>query len=689
MTPLCDQYFLKPDYWLYWYAIKDVLGQGGSGLTYRAYDANLSRVVAIKEFLPAGITVRDPDGSVHASGSAQTLYRDGLDSFLSEARSLAKFNHPAIARVYSVFEANNTAYRVMHYLEGETLKQLVERTHTLNEAQIRHLLLPILDGLALVHASGFIHRDIKPTNIFIRSDGSPCLLDFGSAKPLCKLQHETANTGALEFAPFEQCAETANCHGPWTDIYSLAATLYWACTGHQPVHALQRAETIQRGDADPLVPLHVLANGRYSSEFLRAIDHALAFDRCERPQDVEAWRVEFGNPSSVLSQMDGDDASGVFEDMLISSGDTNGKEAIGETKASWSHVRAEKPRKRRSTRERPPLLRPWLHANTPSVAQDAGVSFTPSHGSRLSALRLGLHRSSQSFRRKAKRVWRSRARISQWAIAGLLCAILSAANYDNARSLEDPAQTAAMSLLSQTTEHKAQLLARHLRIESVPDRRIISNVFGEKQHVSKAEALALADGRSLSSLASWSSPSRQSSYGMKSLEFALIDLGDLNPYVSTNPRISSTDAADDRINSSAQESAQTNNNRQSNAHTTLTQRVIARDDRSRTSKTHESRQAFRVVTNGPGSMRSEYRIPPVREYASLQGRQNDSARFVRPAHTAPVVPTTVARPFANYTTKTASPVGRIAAPLRSAGVARFASIDRPERPERPERQIRP
>ncbi len=304
---------LKPDHRLYWYAIKDMLGQGASGITYRAYDANLSRQVAIKEFLPTGIAVRTANAAVHAAcPSAQESYQDRLAVFIAEARCLAKFNHPAIARIYSVFEANNTAYRVMHYLEGETLKQRVERTHALTEAQLRHVLLPILDGLELVHANSFVHRDIKPSNIFIRSDGSPLLLDFGSAKPAAEQGTTLSPAVSLGFAPFEQYAEAVDCHGPWTDIYSLAASLYWACTGHPPADALRRNDTIRRGDADPLIPLSSVAGAHYSAGFLQAIDHALAFDRHDRPQNVAAWRAELRAAWAAANLDDSDGAADAF-----------------------------------------------------------------------------------------------------------------------------------------------------------------------------------------------------------------------------------------------------------------------------------------------------------------------------------------------------------------------------------------
>jgi serine/threonine protein kinase len=287
---------LSPGHRLHWYVIEGVLGQGGFGITYLADDTNLDRKVAIKEFLPVELAVRTDTGSVVAASSTrEQAYSWGLERFISEARTLAKFNHRAIVRVHSVFEANNTAYMVMDYVEGETLKSLLMREKTLGEGDLRHILAPILDGLDLVHASGFIHRDIKPSNVFLRRDGSAVLMDFGSARQALGPRTTTlTNMVSPGYAPFEQYMTDGERQGPWTDIYGAGATLYRAVTGHSPLDAIRRSEGILREGKDAMVPAAHAARGRYSRRFLAAVDHALAFNVDQRPASVELWRQEFG-----------------------------------------------------------------------------------------------------------------------------------------------------------------------------------------------------------------------------------------------------------------------------------------------------------------------------------------------------------------------------------------------------------
>ncbi|RKZ65189.1 MAG: serine/threonine protein kinase, partial [Gammaproteobacteria bacterium] len=175
---------LKPGYRIHWYEIIEILGEGGFGITYLARDVNLNHEVAIKEYMPSDLATRnDDDGSVHPiSSEKEETYHWGLERFLEEAKTIAQFQHPNIVRVRSVFEANNTAYMVMDYEMGESLHEILMRRKTLVEEDIKNIISPIIDGIRLVHAAGIIHRDIKPANIFLRIDGDPVLLDFGSAR---------------------------------------------------------------------------------------------------------------------------------------------------------------------------------------------------------------------------------------------------------------------------------------------------------------------------------------------------------------------------------------------------------------------------------------------------------------------------------------------------------------------------
>jgi serine/threonine protein kinase len=276
---------------LHEYLIEQVLGAGGFGITYLARDTNLDKPVAIKEYLPSELAARAPDGAVQALNTEREGdYRWGLDRFLQEARTLAKFSHPNIVRVLRYFEANATAYMVMDFEAGEPLKNRLAASPPPAEAELRALLGPLLDGLAAVHAAGFLHRDIKPDNIYLRTDGRPVLIDFGAARHA--LGGETrALTAVLTpgFAPLEQYSGDGR-QGPWTDLYALGGVLFKAATGRNPPDAVAR----MRADAVP--GALALVRERFSAGFLRAIEWALALDEKKRPQSVAQWRGAFDTP---------------------------------------------------------------------------------------------------------------------------------------------------------------------------------------------------------------------------------------------------------------------------------------------------------------------------------------------------------------------------------------------------------
>ena len=284
---------LKPGHQIHWYVIENVLGQGGFGITYLAKDINLDEYVAIKEYLPVELSVREHDESVQpVSKGHEQNYSWGLERFLEEARTLTKLRHPNIVRVRNVFESNNSAYMVMDYEHGDTLQRKIADRKTLTEDEIVTIFSSLLDGLDFIHNNKFIHRDIKPANIFIRESGEPVLLDFGSARQALIYKEKTlTKLVSPGYAPFEQYSSDGSEQGPWTDIYSLGATLYKCVTGIMPPDAVDRSKAIHSSRKDPLMSTLEICGDNYSKDLLVAIDHSLEFEISNRPQNIKSWKL--------------------------------------------------------------------------------------------------------------------------------------------------------------------------------------------------------------------------------------------------------------------------------------------------------------------------------------------------------------------------------------------------------------
>jgi serine/threonine protein kinase len=269
------------------YVIERPLGGGGFGITYLARDSNLQLPVAIKEYFPSELVTRGADNSVRVRASSpeqKEQYDWGLERFLDEARALATFRHPNIVRVLRYFRDNGTAYIVMEYESGLPLKRWVPQNMPLTRQSLLSIAGPLLDGLEAVHNSGFLHRDIKPDNIYVRADGTPVLLDFGAARRV-SANKDLTNIVSPGFAPFEQYHSQGN-QGPWTDIYSMGAVMYWMTTGRKP------AESASRVKQDAMLPATSLAEASvYGEPLLKAIDWALNPDEGKRPQTVAMFRT--------------------------------------------------------------------------------------------------------------------------------------------------------------------------------------------------------------------------------------------------------------------------------------------------------------------------------------------------------------------------------------------------------------
>ena len=268
------------------FKIHSILGHGGFGITYLAEDLDLKIQVAIKEFMPNELAVR-LEGSTVApkSDGDQDDFEWGRKRFVEEAQILARFRHPNIVRVARIIrEANGTAYFVMDYYQGEPLNVVLDRQGTLPNDELQAMLVPLLDGLAVLHQADVVHRDIKPGNIYIRSDGPPVLLDFGAAREgLSRHSRSVSAMATAGYAAFEQYQSRGK-QGPWTDIYGLGATLYRCVTGNRPPDATDRITD------DDMVSAKQAAAGSYAPELLSAIDAALEVRIQDRPQSVAAWR---------------------------------------------------------------------------------------------------------------------------------------------------------------------------------------------------------------------------------------------------------------------------------------------------------------------------------------------------------------------------------------------------------------
>ncbi len=269
------------------FEIVGLLGVGGFGIVYRAHDTALDRDVALKEYMPSSLASR-AHGQVHLNAARHAeAFQAGLRSFIIEARMLAHFDHPALVKVYQFWEANGTAYMVMPYYRGKTLKQVLQgRTGPPDEAWLRRLVAQLLDALELIHAEQCFHRDIAPDNILMLDDQRPLLLDFGAARRAIEGMTQ-AFTVILKqgYAPIEQYAEVPGMRqGAWTDLYALASVVHYAIDGRPPAPAVARIIE------DPFVPLANRYAGHYSPSFLAAIDRTLAVKAEERPQSVADLR---------------------------------------------------------------------------------------------------------------------------------------------------------------------------------------------------------------------------------------------------------------------------------------------------------------------------------------------------------------------------------------------------------------
>ncbi|MEI2264831.1 serine/threonine protein kinase [Erwinia sp. CGal63] len=283
------------------FEIKEVIGGGGFGIVYRAWDHLLERTIAIKEYLPVSLVSRDEHLTITLRGERyQKLFTAGLNSFIQEARLLARFNHPGLLHVLRFWEENGTAYMGTLYYSGMTLKEWqLSSPETITDAWIRQLLPPLFGAIDTIHQAGYLHRDISLDNIQIQDNQLPVLLDFGSArKTIGNLSDQTEIMLKPGYAPIEQYSEESDSdQGPWTDIYALGAVLHTLVTGDPP------PVSVVRCIEDRYQPLTQLRPEGFSLPLLNAIDRALAMKPQDRPQSVDEFAALIALPVSTVEEL--------------------------------------------------------------------------------------------------------------------------------------------------------------------------------------------------------------------------------------------------------------------------------------------------------------------------------------------------------------------------------------------------
>ena len=281
------------------YIIHSILGSGGFGITYLAEHRALGKMFAIKEYFPRDFGFREGT-TVRAATDGEGTYRWGLDRFLQEARALARFRHPAIVDVANVFEANGTAYMVLAYEQARDLRVWLSSLGRMpTQEEVDELVMPLLGALELIHDGNLLHRDVSPDNILVRSNGAPVLIDFGSARDAVRGRAQAMSMVVKHgYSPPEQYTSDPGRQGPWTDIYALAATLYYVVSGGRPMDATARF--VQEG----FVPATQAAKGRFRRSFLEAIDLGMQLRPEHRPQSIAMWRPLLTQPSTLVVPVD-------------------------------------------------------------------------------------------------------------------------------------------------------------------------------------------------------------------------------------------------------------------------------------------------------------------------------------------------------------------------------------------------
>jgi len=278
------------------YRVVRRVAAGGFGVVYLANGSD-DQQVAIKEYLPASLTTREPGAlSPQVPPEKLSLYRLGLKSFFEEGRSLAQISHPSVVSVLNFFRENETVYMVMNYLEGASLQDFIvtardlKRPKVFRESTIRSLFEEILRGLRIVHQHKMLHLDIKPANIFITNDDRAVLIDFGAAREVLSKEGNFIRPMYTPGFAASEMYRRDSAMGPWTDIYAIGACIYACMQGSPPAEAPQRATN------DPLLQSLKKLQGVYSDNLIELVQWCMTIDPLARPQSVFALQKELNSP---------------------------------------------------------------------------------------------------------------------------------------------------------------------------------------------------------------------------------------------------------------------------------------------------------------------------------------------------------------------------------------------------------
>ena len=274
------------------FEILSVLGAGGFGITYKVRDTNLNKLMVIKEYMPSQFASRDNKSVVTCISTNIDDFEWGMNRFMEEAKVLSEFEHPNVVKARRLFKANNTAYFVMDYYEGETLEDYIKsnQNHIFTQDEILSVIMPIIEGLKVVHNQGFLHRDIAPDNIFLCIKKAPILIDFGASRHALGTKSQNISTIVKHgYSPPEQYTSKSK-QDETTDLYAISAVIYEMITGDRPPESTHRQTEVFDDNKDPIEDIVTKYKDRFKVSFLETISQGLKIRQKDRIQTIEEFQ---------------------------------------------------------------------------------------------------------------------------------------------------------------------------------------------------------------------------------------------------------------------------------------------------------------------------------------------------------------------------------------------------------------